>query len=104
VRRDVRVRRGRVARRTGRRGEAWLQTVPRWPWRTMRWRQGTTGGRRKTVVAVRCGRVTAAGQRHGGWLVGARATRGQPEARKAHGSPLSATAPREEWAGEAPRR
>ena len=64
--------------------------------------RGPRGGRRKTVVAVRCWRVTAAGQRHVGSLVGERATRGQPEERKAHWSTLSATAPLEELAGEAP--
>jgi hypothetical protein len=73
--------------------------VPRWQWRTIRWWQGATGGRHKPVVAVRCWRVTAAGQRHVGWLVGARATRGQPEERKSHWSTLSATASLEALAG-----
>jgi SRSO17 transposase len=63
------------------RADEWLQTVPRWPWRTMRWRQGTTGWLRKTCVAGRCGRVTRDGSRHEGWLVGDRAPRGPPEER-----------------------
>ena len=94
-RRAARGRRGRAARRPGRRGAAWLQPVPRWPWRPRRWRQGATGGRRKTGVAVRWWRVTAAGQRQVGGLGGERARRGQPEARQAPGRHLPATAPRE---------
>ena len=60
------------------RADARLQKVPRWQWRTLRWRRGSPGWRRKQFVAVRCWRVTAGGQRHVGWLVGERATRGQP--------------------------
>jgi len=99
VRREFRVSRGHAARRPVRRVEAWLRTVPRGPWRTIRWRQGTKGGLRKKCVAVRCWRVTADDQRHVGWLVGERATRGQPEERKYYWSNLSATATLEELAG-----
>jgi hypothetical protein len=59
-----------------------LHTVPRWPWRTVRWRRGTKGWRRKKFVAVRSWRVASDGQRHVGWMIGERATRGQPEERK----------------------
>jgi SRSO17 transposase len=104
VRRDSRVSMGRAARRPVLRGEALLQTVPRWQWRTIRWRQGTTGGRRKKFVAVRCWRVTADGQRHVGWVVGERATRGQPEERKAPWSNLPAETTLGELAGYAHRR
>jgi SRSO17 transposase len=58
-----------------------LQRLPRWPWRTIRWRQGPKGGRRQKFVARRCWRVTRNGQRPIGWLRGERATRGQPEER-----------------------
>jgi SRSO17 transposase len=104
VRRDVQVSMGRAARHPVRRAEAWRRTVPRGQWRTMRWRQGTKGWRRKPCGAVRCWRVTADGQRYVGWLVGERATRGQPEARQDHWRHLAATATREAWAGDAHRR
>jgi SRSO17 transposase len=81
-----------------------LPTVPRWQWRTIRWRRGTKGWLRKKFVAVRCWRVTSDGQRHEGWLVGERATRGQPEERKYFWSNLSAETALEELAGLAHRR
>ena len=55
----VRLRHGATSRLW--RADEGLQTVPRWQWRTMRWRQGPTGGWRQQVVAVRCWRVTSAG-------------------------------------------
>jgi hypothetical protein len=58
----------------------------------------------KKYCAVRCWRVTADGQRHVGWLVGERATRGQPEERKYYWSNLPALVPLEELAGYAHRR
>ena len=72
------------------RADELLQTVPRWQWRTIRWRQGTKGWLRKKFVAVRCWRVTSDGYRHEGWLVGERAPRGQPEERKYFWSNLPA--------------
>jgi hypothetical protein len=60
------------------------------------------GWLRKKLVAVHCWRVTREGQRHVGWLLGERATRGQPEERKYDGSNLPATV--EELAGYAQRR
>jgi SRSO17 transposase len=104
VRPDFQVGMGRAARNPVLRAEEWLRTVPRWQWRAMRWRQGTKGWLRQKCVAVRCWRVTADGQRHVGWLVGERATRGQPEARKYYWSNLPASAPLEELAGYAHRR
>jgi SRSO17 transposase len=86
------------------RADALLETVPRWQWRTVRWRRGTKGWLRKKFVAVRCWRVTSDGQRHGGWLVGERATRGQPDERKYYWSNLPAEATLEELAGMAHRR
>jgi SRSO17 transposase len=81
-----------------------LQTVPRWQWRTVRWRRGTKGWLRKKFVAVRGWRVTSDGQRHEGWLLGERTTRGQPEERKYFWSNLSAETTLEELAGMAHRR
>jgi SRSO17 transposase len=81
-----------------------LQALPRWQWRTIRWRQGTQGWLRKKFVAVRCWRVTTEGQRHVGWLLGERATRGQPEERKDYWSNLPASATLEELAAYAHRR
>jgi SRSO17 transposase len=104
VRTDLRVSVGHAATSPVLRADELLQTVPRWQWRTVRWRQGTKGWLRKKFVAVRGWRVTAEGQRHVGWLVGERATRGQPEERKYHWSNLSATATLEELAGYAHRR
>ena len=104
VRMDFRVSMGRAATRPVLRAAELLQSVPRWQWRTIRWRQGTKGWLRKKFVALRCWRVTADGQRHVGWLVGERATRGQPEERKFHWSNMPASATLEELAGDAHRR
>lgn len=87
-----------------RRADERLETGPRWQWRMVRWRRGTQGWLRKQCVAVRCWRVTREGQRHEGWLVGERATRGQPEARTYGWSNMPPETPREELAGLAPRR
>jgi SRSO17 transposase len=104
VRADVRVGVGRAAARPVQRADRLLQALPRWQWRTIRWRHGTTGWLRKKFVAVRCWRVTSDGKRHVGWLVGERATRGQPEERKYCWSNLPAAATLEELAGYAHRR
>jgi hypothetical protein len=80
------------------------QALPRGPWRTIRWRQGTKGWRRKKGVAGRGWRVTTEGQRHGGWWPGAGATRGPPGERQDSWSNLPAAAPLEELAGDAHRR
>jgi SRSO17 transposase len=86
------------------RADELLRSVPRWQWRTVRWRQGTKGWLRKKFVGVRCWRVTSDGQRHAGWLLGERAARGQPEERKYYWSNLPASAMLEELAGYAHRR
>src|SRR5215211_1499229 len=104
VRADFRVSRERKATSPSQRVDQLLQAWPRWQWRTIRWRQGTKGWLRKKFVAVRCWRVTREGQRHVGWLLGERATRGQPEERKYYWSNLSASATVEELAGYAHRR
>jgi SRSO17 transposase len=104
VRTDFRVSGQRKATGPVQRADALLQALPRWQWRTIRWRQGTKGWLRKKFVAVRCWRVTSDGQRYVGWLLGERATRGQPEERKYSWSNLPATATLEELAGYAHRR
>jgi SRSO17 transposase len=104
VRADFRVSAQRKATATVQRADALHQALPRWQWRTIRWRQGTTGWLRKQFVAVRCWRLTSDGQRHVGWLLGERATRGQPEERKYYWSNLPAPATLEELAGYAHRR
>jgi SRSO17 transposase len=104
VRTDFRVSGQRNATGPVPRAETLLQALPRWQWRTIRWRQGTKGWRRKKFVAVRCWRVTSDGQRYVGWLLGERATRGQPEARQYYWSNLPATATLAELAGYAHRR
>jgi SRSO17 transposase len=104
VRADFRVSSGRAATSLVQRVDQWLRSLPRWQWRTIRWRQGTKGWLRKKFVAVRCWRVSAQGARHVGWLLGERATRGQPEERKYLWSNLPATATLEELAGYAHRR
>jgi SRSO17 transposase len=81
-----------------------LHTVPRWQWRTIRWRRGTKGWRRKKFVAVRSWRVASDGQRHVGWMIGERATRGQPEERKYSWSNLPADTTLEELVRYAHRR
>jgi hypothetical protein len=81
-----------------------LVALPRWQLRTIRWRQGTQGWLRKKFVAVRGWRVSSDGRRHGGWLVGERAPRGQPEERKYYWRNLPASATLEELASYAHRR
>jgi SRSO17 transposase len=101
---DFRVSHQRQATSPVQRVDRLLQALPRWQWRTIRWRQGSKGWLRKKFVAVRCWRVTREGQRHVGWLLGERATRGQSEERKYYWSNLPAAAAVEELAGYAHRR
>lgn len=76
VRADFRVSGARSATSPGQRVDQLLHTLPRWQWRTICWRHGTTGWLRKKCLAVCCWRVTSDGQRHVGWLLGERATWG----------------------------
>jgi SRSO17 transposase len=104
VRTDFPVSMGHMARTPVWRADELLHSVPRWQWRTVRWRRGTKGWLRKKFVVVRCWRVTSDGHRHHGWLVGERARQGQPEERKYYWSNLPAEATLEELAGVAHRR
>ena len=104
VRTDFQISVGQAATSPVWRADQLLQTVPRWQWRTIRWRHGTKGWLRKKFVGVRGWRVTRDGHRHEGWLVGERAPRGQPEERKYFWSNLPLDTPLETLAGYAHRR
>lgn len=104
VRTDFQVSMGHTASTPVWRADELLHSVPRWQWRTVRWRRGTKGWLRKKFVAVRCWRVTSDGHCHRGWLVGERAPQGQPEERKYYWSNLPDEATLEELAGLAHRR
>jgi SRSO17 transposase len=104
VRTDFQVSIGSAASSPVWRADELLHSVPRWQWRTVRWRRGTKGWLRKKFVAVRSWRVTSHGQRHLGWVVGERATQGQPEERKYYWSNLPAETTLAELAGYAHRR
>jgi SRSO17 transposase len=104
VRTDFAVRLRNTAASRVWRADELLQTVPRWQWRTVRWRRGTKGWLRKKFVAVRCWRVTNDGQHHEGWVLGERATRGQREERKYFWSNLPEETSLEELASVAHRR
>jgi SRSO17 transposase len=104
VRADLRVSLQRKATSLVQRADQVLEALPRWQWRTIRWRQGRKGWLRKKFVAVRCWRVTSDGQRHVGWLLGERATRGQQEEQKYSWSNLPTSATLEELAGYVHRR
>jgi SRSO17 transposase len=86
------------------RADELLQSVPRWQWRPVRWRRGTKGWLRQKFVALRGWRVTSDGQRHEGWVLGERATQGQPEERQYFWSNLPTETTLEELAGYAHRR
>jgi SRSO17 transposase len=104
VRTDFRVSLGPTATTPVWQTDQLLHTVPRWQWRTIRWRRGMKGWLRKKFVAVRGWRVTSNGPRHEGWLVGERAIRGQPEERTYFWSNLPVETTLEELAGLAHRR
>ena len=104
IRADFRASHQRSATSPVQRADQLLQALPRWQWRTIRWRHGTNGWLRKKFVAIRCWRVTSDGQRHVGWLLGERITRGQPEERKYYWSNLPAAATLGELASYAHRR
>jgi SRSO17 transposase len=104
VRTDCQMSGGQAATSPVWRADQLLQTVPRWQWRTVRWRHRTKGWLRKACVGVRGWRVTSDGHRHEGWLVGERAPRGQPDERKYSWSNLPPGTPLEALAGYAHRR
>ena len=79
VRANFSVVQSRQATVTVERVDALLAAIPRWPWQTLRWREGSQGWLRAKFVAVRCWRVDGDGTRHVGWLIGQRPTRGDGE-------------------------
>jgi SRSO17 transposase len=81
-----------------------LAALPARRWRTIRWREGSKGWLKARFVAVRCWRVTSAGERLVGWLIGERPARGQADERKYHWSNFSATATLDEMVEYAHRR
>jgi SRSO17 transposase len=104
VRSDFEVRQKRRGAIPTQRAEQVLAALPRCQWRTIRWRQGKKGWLRKKFVALRCWRMTSQEEARIGWLLGERATRGQPEERKYYWSNLSASATLEELVDYAHRR
>ena len=104
VRTDFQVRVGQALTSPVWRADELLQRVPRWQWRTIRWRRGTKGWLRQKFVAVRGWRVTRDGPCHEGWLVGERVTQGPPEERTYVWSNLPPETPLEALAGLAHRR
>ena len=104
VRTNFRVSMGPAAPTPLWRADQLLHTVPRWRWRTIRWRRGSKGWLRKKFVAMRCWRITSDEQRHEGWLLGERASQGEPEEWKYYWSNLPASARLEELVGYAHRR
>jgi SRSO17 transposase len=86
------------------RAEAVLATLPARRWQTIRWREGTKGWLKARFAAVRCWRVTSAGARLPGWLIGERPARGAKDKGKYHWSNFSARASLEEMVEYAHRR
>lgn len=78
IRANFRVAMARRASDIGQRADDSLDSVPRWQWQTIRWREGSPGWLRAKFVATRCWRVDGDGTRHVGWLIGQRPGRGQP--------------------------
>jgi SRSO17 transposase len=84
--------------------EGVLAALPVRRWRTIRWREGRRGWLKARFHALRCWRVTAAGERRPGWLIGERPARGQPDERQYHWSNFSAAASLAEMVEYAHRR
>jgi SRSO17 transposase len=68
VRSDFSVTLGQFA--SAQRADALIAAQGRRPWRMVRWREGSNGWLGAKVVALRCWRVAAEGQRRIGWLIG----------------------------------
>jgi SRSO17 transposase len=86
------------------RAEVGLATLPRRRWQTIRWRQGRKGWLKARFCALRCWRVTSAGSRLPGWLIGERPARGVKDQGKYHWSNFSVAASLEEMVEYAHRR
>ena len=61
----------------GQRADALIAAQGKRQWRTVRWREGSTGWLRAKAVALRCWRVSADCKRRLGWLIGEDASDGK---------------------------
>jgi SRSO17 transposase len=86
------------------RAEAVLAAVPRRRWRTIRWRRGSKGWLKARFHALRCWRVTSAGKRLPGWLIGERPARGVQDKWKYHWSNMGVQVALEQMVEYAHRR
>jgi SRSO17 transposase len=84
--------------------EAVLAALPARRWQTIRWREGTKGWLRARFAAVRCWRVTTAGARRPGWLIGERPARSVKDKQRYHWSNFGAQATLAELVEYAHRR
>jgi SRSO17 transposase len=75
VRRDFTVAVGQFTK--AQRADALIAACAKRQWRIVRWREGSKGWLHAKVVAIRCWRVTSAGKRRIGWLIGEDATDGK---------------------------
>ena len=82
VRCDFRVSTGCGQTAPVRRADALVRALPARAWRTIRWREGSRGWLHGRFAAVRCWRVTAAGAKRLGWLIGERGAWDQPKRAK----------------------
>jgi SRSO17 transposase len=95
VRADFQMSRGQAATSPVGRAAQRLQTVPRWQWRTMRWRHGTKGWLRKKLVGVRSWRVTGTDTR-AGWS-GSEPPGAGPRSGNISGATCPRTRPSKSW-------
>jgi SRSO17 transposase len=86
------------------RAEVVLAAVPVRRWQTIRWREGSKGWLKARFHALWCWRVTSAGKRLPGWLIGERPARGVQDKWRYHWSNFSRTAALEEMVEYAHRR
>jgi SRSO17 transposase len=84
--------------------EAVLATLPRRRWQTIGWREGSKGWLKAHFAALRCWRVTSAGKRRAGWLIGERSVRGESGQHKYHWSNFGVAATLPEMVEYAHRR
>jgi SRSO17 transposase len=81
-----------------------LAAVQKRRWQTIPWREGSKGWLKARFAAIRCWRVTSAGERLPGWLIGERLARSQQDEQKYHWSNFGDSASLEEMVEYAHRR
>jgi SRSO17 transposase len=89
---------------TAQAAEAVLAALPRRRWQTIGWREGSKGWLKARFAALRCWRVTSAGKRLAGWLIGEQPVRGESGQPKYHWSNFSVAATLPEMVEYAHRR